>query len=418
MSRYRISLPTGNKRLVAFTFTTYEGGDMACLGLEYDGKTLALAFVAVSGIHAIFDVFSQAFARWFVEATSFVERDVEFAIHKAQDGAINDGLAELLYQVQFERWFAWSVGVDKAAIWVKPDQDQSTFDPSVEDAIAIVQRGIEGIGGALRLTSRPIKVGQQEPPHAGPVAFGSASFRCQKLQPDVVAGISGKRLGCQEGITNFTDDELYLLETSRVGFTPVLDHGPQKVDLVFEFATDEGARQGSATFVGVGFELGTAGLDRSGEARRVQGAVRAAVTTHEVDRDTVFAADAHDIAGHGYTIGGDEHLFEHDKGDLLQLFLVAHDPQASLVLADKYARRFDNEFHAFSFPFSRMTRRHHWCLQASTPCVSTMSSRLSFQYPLDGSRRRNRAGAGSTQGAQALSVPFPTGQTAVPPFNS
>ncbi len=75
---------------------------MACLRLEYDGKTLALAFVAVSGVHAIFDVFSQAFARWLVDATSFVERDVEFAIYEAQNGAINDGLAELLYQVQFE----------------------------------------------------------------------------------------------------------------------------------------------------------------------------------------------------------------------------------------------------------------------------------------------------------------------------
>src|SRR5215467_13437204 len=118
---------------------------MAGLRLEDDSQTLALAFVAVGGIHAMFDVFSQTLARWLVNATSFVERDVEFAIYQAQDGAINHGLTELLDQVQFERWFTRPVGVDKASIGIKPGQDKSAFDSSVEDAIAVVQRGIEGV---------------------------------------------------------------------------------------------------------------------------------------------------------------------------------------------------------------------------------------------------------------------------------
>src|SRR5205823_864319 len=115
---------------------------------------------------------------------------------------------------------------------------QRAFDLGIEDAVAIVQCGIERVDGTLRLTPGPVEIGKQEPPHPGPVAFSSASFCRQKLQPDVVAGLPSQSLDAKEGITDFYDDELHFLETGRVRFTPVFDHGTQEIDLVFEFATD------------------------------------------------------------------------------------------------------------------------------------------------------------------------------------
>ena len=168
---------------------------MPGLGLEDDGEALALSFVTIGRLHAVLDMLGQAFAGWLVESLVFVECNLKFAIDQAQDGPIDNGLAEFLYQVQFERWFSRPVGVDKASIWVETCQNQSAFDLGVEDAIAVVQCCIEGIGGALRLTPRPLEVGQQEPPHAGPVAFGSTPFCCKKLQPDVITRFPCKSLG-------------------------------------------------------------------------------------------------------------------------------------------------------------------------------------------------------------------------------
>jgi hypothetical protein len=76
------------------------------LGLENDGEALALAFVTVGRIHAVLDMLPQAPARWFIEPPMFIERNFKFAIDEAEDGAINDGLAEFFDQVQFKRWLA------------------------------------------------------------------------------------------------------------------------------------------------------------------------------------------------------------------------------------------------------------------------------------------------------------------------
>ena len=94
---------------------------------------------------------------------------------------------------------------------------------------------------------------EQEAAHASPIAFCSTTFGCQELQPDLVAGLAGKRLGSQERITNFADNTLCLLEAVGIAFAPILGHGPQQVDLVFQFATDKSVSQDCTTLVSIGF---------------------------------------------------------------------------------------------------------------------------------------------------------------------
>src|SRR5258708_4717732 len=156
--------------------------------------------------------------------------------------------------------------MNKASIRIKACQDQGTFDPSIEDAIAVIQGGIEGIGGPLGLASGPVKIGEQEAAHASPIAFCSTTFGCQELQPDLVTGLAGKRLGSQERITNFADNPLCFLEAVGIAFAPILGHGPQQVDLVFQFTTDKSVSQGRSTLIGIGFELSTTRLNSAREA--------------------------------------------------------------------------------------------------------------------------------------------------------
>src|SRR6266404_523397 len=106
-------LPTGDEGFVAFTFAPDKGGDVTRLGLENDGEALALAFVTLGRIHAVLDMLPQS------PACRFIERDLKFTIDEAQDGAINDGLAEFFDQVQFKRWFARSIGVNETGIGIK-----------------------------------------------------------------------------------------------------------------------------------------------------------------------------------------------------------------------------------------------------------------------------------------------------------
>src|SRR5205814_9999498 len=98
--------------------------------------------------------------------------------------------------------------MDEVTVGVKPCKEQCALDLGIKDAIAVVQCGIERIGSALSLSPRPVQIGKQELSHASPIAFGSPSFGCQQLQPNVVAGVPSQRLSGLEGITNFGDDAL------------------------------------------------------------------------------------------------------------------------------------------------------------------------------------------------------------------
>src|SRR5438132_1292075 len=218
--------PTRDKGFVTFTFAPHKGGDVTRLGLENDGMALALAFITVGRIHAVLDMLRQSLARGFIKPSIFIEGDLKFAIDQAKDGAINDGLAKFFYQVQFKRWLARPIGVNKASIGVKACQDQGTLDPSIEDAIAIVQCGIQRVSGSLSLAPGPVKIGEQEAAHTGPVTFCSTTLGGQQLQPDLVAGIADNGLGCLERVTNFADDALCFLEAVRIIFAPILGHSP------------------------------------------------------------------------------------------------------------------------------------------------------------------------------------------------
>src|SRR5260370_655422 len=151
--------------------------------------------------------------------------------------------------------------MNKASLRFKACKDKGRLEPRIEDAIAVIQCGIEGIGGPLGLASGPVKIGEQEAAHASPIAFCSTTFGSQELQPDLVACLAGKSLGSQESVTNFADDALYFLEAVGIAFASILGHSPQQVDLVFQFATDKSVSKGRSTLVGLGLQLGTARLD-------------------------------------------------------------------------------------------------------------------------------------------------------------
>src|SRR6266567_4369956 len=169
-------LPTRDEGFVAFTFAPDKGSDVTRLGLENDGEALALAFVTLGRIHTVLDMLPQSPACRFIEPPMFIERDLKFTIDEAEDGAINDGLAEFFDQVQFKRWFARPIGVNETGIGIKACQDQGTFNPGIEDAITVIQCGIERVGGTLGLASGPVKIGEQEAAYACPVAFCTTTF--------------------------------------------------------------------------------------------------------------------------------------------------------------------------------------------------------------------------------------------------
>ena len=153
-------------------------GDGECAGLLNDDgfEGVALAVVWGDGFEPVDDVTGQLAAGGFVQAAFFFEGGAEAFIDHGQDGAVYYGLAEDFLQVEHERWFSGSVHMDEAGEGVEAGEEYSGPALGVEDAVSVVEHGVEGIGGALMFAFSWADFLGDEFPDGVPIDGAGAAF--------------------------------------------------------------------------------------------------------------------------------------------------------------------------------------------------------------------------------------------------
>ncbi len=94
------------------------------------------------------DAGGDVFARSAVQQ-AFHEGQLPALVEPAKDGTVDDGLPELFDQIEHQGRLAGAVDVQKAGEGFQAGVHHGAPDMRGEDAVAVIQGGVDGVGGAL-----------------------------------------------------------------------------------------------------------------------------------------------------------------------------------------------------------------------------------------------------------------------------
>ena len=147
---------------------------------------MALFFIEFGGLQAGQYLFSQPTPRHFRQSAPFVKFDRGAAVEDRHHRTVNHTLAKFFHHVEDQTRLAGAVGVQETGIGIKPGQHQRPLHLAIEDAIAIVERTVKGIGCPLGHPPRPAHLGQQQVTNPAPISTRRPPFNREQLAAAVV----------------------------------------------------------------------------------------------------------------------------------------------------------------------------------------------------------------------------------------
>ena len=85
----------------------------------------------------------------------FILQNGNMFVDHADYGAIDDDLAKFFNQIEDKARFARTIGMEESTVRIKTSERECLFYLTIEDAIAIVEGGIERINCTAGFAARP-----------------------------------------------------------------------------------------------------------------------------------------------------------------------------------------------------------------------------------------------------------------------
>ena len=335
--------PFDAERCVGVAFLAQECRHMAGLLLDDMAQEHFLAPVAFGFFQAVEDPFGDGAAGFGGEPQVLVLFEVRAAVGHGEDDAVGGGGAEFFDEVEHQAGFAGAVGVEEAGVGVEAGEDDGAFDLGVEDAVGVVEGGVEGVLGPASDASIPVWGYVDDLADGVPVFFGGAAFDGEDLEADGFDVGAVQAFEFDEVVEDFAGAPLEFAEGVLVGLFAVFGHVAEECGLVEDFAGGEGFGEADAALVGEGFDLGAAGLDGADEAGGVDAGADVAGGADEVDGDAGFAAGGDGVGGDGDAAAGDEYGVECEEGSLLEEGIFEAHLDALGVFADEGSPLVDDQ---------------------------------------------------------------------------
>lgn len=274
---------------------------------------------------------------------AFDEGELAAFIEPREDGAVDDGLAEFFDEIEDEGGFAGAVDMKETGEGFKAGVHDRAPDVGGEDAVTIVEGGVDGVGCALMATAGEVEIVGEHVLHLLPIHAAASAFEAHEFISD--SGRVGAFDG-EGGTAEFAEGFGGGFERGTAVALAALGEIAHELFLIVEFAGDDPAAEVGATGVGAGFELGAAGFDGGGEHGRRDKGEGFAAGGEEGDADATFAEFLDEIGGEADAAGGDDDFLEAHEGDLGADDLILADDDALAFFADEEAEAGDEELGA------------------------------------------------------------------------
>ena len=260
-----------------------------------------------------------------------------------EDGAVDDGLAELFDEVEDEGGFTGTVGVKESGEGFEAGVHDGAPDVGGEDAVTVVECGVDGVIGHVGFAAGEVMGIGDEFDEGEPVDTGGGAFVAEDGGADCGAGVAGEGEDLLADFVEHVDGEAEVV--TLLGLA-VAGEVKEEFGLVADFAGDHPADDFGAVR-GVDCEhLGFAGFDGGGEERGSDEGEGAAGGGEEGDADAALAAGFEEVGGDGDAAGADDDFLEFEEGDFGDLFAGFFDGEAFGVFAEGEAEAGDEELGA------------------------------------------------------------------------
>ncbi len=219
----------------------------------------------------------------------------------------------------------------------------SAPDVGGEDAVAVVEGGVDGVGGALVGAAGEVESVGQHVLNLLPVHAAAGAFEAHEFVADFGGGYAfDGEGGAAEMAQRFGGGFEGGVAVAVAAFGEVA----HELFLVVEFAGDDPAAEVGTTGVVAGFHLGAAGFDGGGEHGGGDEGEGFAARGEEGDADAAFAEFFDEVGGEADAARGDDDFLEAEEGDLGADFFVFADNDAFGFFADEEAEARDEELGA------------------------------------------------------------------------
>lgn len=303
------------------------------MGLDDGIELQFLAGVFGFGLQAFEHAFGDEAARLRGEQVVF-HFDLGAAIEQDEDGAVDDGLAELFDEIQHQRRLAGAVDVEKSGERLEAGGEQGGPDFGVENAVAVIEHGIDRVGGAAMLAAVKDFAAEHQL-DGGPILAAGAAFETHEAiaavvdffrfnQPRFVAhAVNGCRVAGD------------LIAARALGVRHALRKIFEQVGLIGELAGDHGAREPHAELIVKRRNLRAPRDRRRGKIRRGQHGIRPSGAVDERELDAALHRLIDHVAGDGHALLGDDDLLHAKERDFFFLAVVlAHDEALGTLAAE------------------------------------------------------------------------------------
>ena len=178
-----VLLPFERKRAVGAEAADGAGGET---GLHLnDGADLVLfAAVLFDSVETQEDAGRHFFARVAVEH-AFDQGELAAFVEPGEDGAVDDGLTEFFNEIEDEGGFAGAVDVKEAGEGFEAGVHDCAPDMGGEDAVAVVERGVDGVGCALVGAAGEVEIVGEHVLDLLPIHAAAGAFEAHELVADV-----------------------------------------------------------------------------------------------------------------------------------------------------------------------------------------------------------------------------------------
>ena len=134
---------------------------------------------------------------------AFDEGELAAFVEPGEDGAVNNGLAEFFDEVEDKGGFAGAVDMEEAGEGFEAGVHDGAPDVRGEDAVAVIEGGVDGIGGALVGAAGEIEIVGEHVLDFLPIQAGGGAFEAHEFVADLVGAVARDAEG---GAAEFAED--------------------------------------------------------------------------------------------------------------------------------------------------------------------------------------------------------------------
>jgi len=260
--------------------------------------------------------------------------DFRAAIEQDEDGAVDDGLAKFFDEIQHERGLAGAVDVEKSGKRLETRGEQRGPDFGVENAVAVIEHGIDRVGRAAMLAAMKHFAAEHEF-DGGPILAAGRAFEAHK---SVAAVVDFFRLDEPRFVPHAVNGFRVagdLIAALALGLRHALGKIFEQVGLIGELAGDDGSRQPHAELIVKGFNLRASRHRRRREIRRGEHGIRPAGAVDEGELDAALHGLVDHVAGDGHALFGDDDLLHAKQREFFfAAVALAHDDALGALAAE------------------------------------------------------------------------------------